>query len=159
MINVGYFDVSWLPLSEMQALMHGSDLHVELKVALGRDPDENLAVVYPLRTYTILKIAITRVTDSEGSEVGNGGTTTDTTLNLSGTVTKGSDVDIYNGETRLGRATPTETGWEYEASGLQDKTYTFEAWIVGSGFWSDAWTVTVQAPQGHGSIQGECLGV
>ncbi|MFA7178284.1 MAG: Ig-like domain-containing protein, partial [Smithellaceae bacterium] len=70
----------------------------------------------------------TSATDDVGLVTGtltSGDTTDDTSLSLAGTNEAGSTVAVYNGETLLGSATVTGTGWTYEATVANGTTYQF----------------------------------
>ncbi|MFJ2366852.1 hypothetical protein ACIPIN_24665 [Pseudomonas sp. NPDC087697] len=150
-ITLGYIERP-VPYSELKELVNGSDLTLEYKVAFDQVDDVDKAHGSQVRSYTVkteaveVKPAITAVTDSKDVPIADNGTTTDTTVKLSGTVATGEKVDIYDGTTLLGEATTTGTAWTYEAKNLTPKAYAFKAkGKYGSLPESNIRNVTVQA--------------
>ena len=90
-----------IPRAQLEELGNNTPLTVELKIKFNGSTSDDAATVFPLRTYTVKVVAlITPTLDSvkgDGVEIPNGGTTTSLTLQLSGTATKGQDVEIYDG--------------------------------------------------------------
>lgn len=78
-----------IPLSYLQTLTNGSPLKLVVEVSFDNGVTRQ---PFPVKTYTVeqapvvVAVAITSVQDSKG-EVPNGGTTTDTTVTVAGTVT------------------------------------------------------------------------
>ncbi|WP_341882119.1 FG-GAP-like repeat-containing protein [Synechococcus sp. UW140] len=76
---------------------------------------------------------ITSITDNAAPSTGSiapGGSTNDTSLDLTGTAEAASTVSIYNGSTLLGTTTADNTtgAWSYSATGLSGgNTYVFKA--------------------------------
>jgi hypothetical protein len=90
---------------------------------------------------------ITRVTDSKG-EIDNGGTTTETSITITGTASKGQKVQILDGTTSKGEATANVTTgiWTLVVSALNVAKHIFTAKaLYGSGQVSAAWVVNVTA--------------
>ncbi|NII56163.1 Ig-like domain-containing protein [Luteibacter sp. SG786] len=72
--------------------------------------------------------AITGVRDSSGNAVADGGSTTDTTLTLSGTAQPNQQVQILDGSTSKGTATVNGSGaWSLTVSGLAVARHSFTA--------------------------------
>ena len=91
-------------------------------------------------------IEITKVTDSYGAEIANGGNTQETTVNLTGTADANTQLQVVDGSTVLGTVTVNAVGaWTYQANGLSVSTHIFTARYVAGGLTSDAWTVQVIA--------------
>ncbi|WP_347903654.1 hypothetical protein [Pseudomonas purpurea] len=113
--------------------------------AKGLYGDEPESEAWAVTVRVATKPGISTVKDSKDQPISNPGTTFDTTLKLTGTVAEGEKVDIYDGNTRLGSATVSGTGWTYEATGLTAKTYSFKAkGLYGGEPESEIWAVTVQ---------------
>ena len=73
--------------------------------------------------------AINSVKDSKGVEIPHGGTTTDINLRLTGTASKGRQVDLLAGAVSIGKATtnPSTGIWELAISELSIAAYSFIA--------------------------------
>jgi hypothetical protein len=68
------------------------------------------------------------VTDDFGpvtGELADGAITDDASLVLSGTTEAGAGIDVFNGDTRLGAATVTDTTWTYTAALVDGTDYRF----------------------------------
>ncbi|MES2295937.1 MAG: Ig-like domain-containing protein [Pseudomonadota bacterium] len=61
------------------------------------------------------------------STINAGGSTRDSTLDLSGTAEAGSVVTIFDGATSLGNATLSGTNWSFTSAALQDGAHSFTA--------------------------------
>ncbi|MFJ5237613.1 hypothetical protein ACIP86_12915 [Pseudomonas neuropathica] len=141
------------PVAVLQGLTDGARLRIEFKVTFDGSTDENEAVTFPLRTYTIKAVedqkpAIREARDSKGELIKPDGFTLDTTVTLTGTATKGQDVRILDGATPKGDATADpETGiWTKTITGLNVAAHSFTAEaLYGSGQTSVAYTLTVTA--------------
>ncbi|MFW6753391.1 Ig-like domain-containing protein, partial [Pseudomonas glycinae] len=141
-------------LAELKNLKHGTPLTIEFKVAFGGSQDENEAVTFPVRTYTIKAIedskpAITLVKGSpSGDEIPPDGLTVETAVTLTGTASKGQKVQILDGDDDKGEATadPVTGVWSKTVSGLDITPHSFTAKaLYGSGQVSDPRTFTVTA--------------
>ncbi|MHC8386087.1 hypothetical protein [Pseudomonas sp. LB3P14] len=140
-------------LNELKELKHATPFTLEFKAALGGSQNEPEAVTFPLRTYTInavedVKPVITRIADSKDVEILPGGITVDTTVNLTGTASKGQKVEILDGRTSEGEADvhPTTGVWTKDVMGLSLALHTFTAKAkYGSEQTSDPRTLTVTA--------------
>ncbi|MET0778194.1 MAG: hypothetical protein ABWZ65_22230, partial [Pseudomonas mandelii] len=167
-LNRGYHDVS-IPLDYREGLVDGKTLEVEFKAALDKGTDENTAQKFPVRTYALKAVAdvkpeITTVTDSKGVEIAGGGTTVDTSITLSGTASKGQQVDVLDGSVSKGQPTadPSTGIWTLPVTGLSVAAHSFTAKaLYGSGQTSAARTLTVTAliPPTISSVKGSPSGV
>ncbi|RBL67908.1 hypothetical protein C3E98_029255, partial [Pseudomonas sp. MWU13-2625] len=151
-LDQGYYERS-IALAGLKNLKDGSALTMEFKAAFGKDPNESLAVAFPVRTYTIKALEdvqpeITRAEDSKGVEIPQDSPTIDTTVKLFGAAAKGQKVQIKDGTTVKGEAAvdPTTGLWEMIVAGLSVDDHSFTATaLYGSGQVSAAWTLTVTA--------------
>ncbi|NII54130.1 Ig-like domain-containing protein [Luteibacter sp. SG786] len=141
-----------LARTDLEALDDNSTMTVVASVgfvAFSEEPD----VLFPQRQYTLAKVPaivpnITGVRDSDGNAVANGGSTTDTTLTLSGTAQPNQQVQILDGATSKGNATVNGSGaWSLTLSGLAVGAHNFKArGLYGSNPESAVWRVTVEQP-------------
>ncbi|PKA72685.1 hypothetical protein ATI02_5764 [Pseudomonas baetica] len=140
------------PVAELAKLMHGSKLELEFKVSIGGSANENEAVTFPVRTYTVKAVAdvtptITSVKGSaSGVEIPNGGFTVETAVTLSGGAAKGQKVEVFDGATSKGPATANATTgiWALLVSGLTVAAHSFKAKaLYGTGGESAVRTLTV----------------
>ncbi|MGE8184256.1 hypothetical protein ACQKP9_21850, partial [Pseudomonas mandelii] len=140
-----------IPFNELKNLKDGSELKVEFKAGLNGSQDENNALLFQVRTYTVkavedVKPAITRVTDSNGDEIAEGGRTVDTSITLTGRSKKGQRVDVLDGTVSKGQPTadPVTGIWTLLVTGLSVAAHSFTAKaLYGSGQVSEARTLTV----------------
>ncbi|QQN96670.1 hypothetical protein [Pseudomonas sp. SW-3] len=140
-----------IPFNELKNLKDGSELKVEFKAGLSGSQDENNALLFQVRTYTVkavedVKPAITRVTDSNGDEIAEGGRTVDTSITLTGRSKKGQRVDVLDGTVSKGQPTadPVTGIWTLLVTGLSVAAHSFTAKaLYGSGQVSEARTLTV----------------
>ncbi|PMW86241.1 hypothetical protein C1X33_33740, partial [Pseudomonas sp. GW460-E13] len=140
-----------IPFNELKNLRDGSELKVEFKAGLSGSQDENNALPFQVRTYTVkavedVKPAITRLTDSNGDEIAEGGSTVDTSITLTGTASKGQKIDVLDGTVSKGQPTADSgTGvWTLLVSGLSAGAHSFTAKaLYGSGQSSAPRTLTV----------------
>ncbi|PZW88509.1 YVTN family beta-propeller protein, partial [Pseudomonas sp. 478] len=142
------------PVAKLRNLKDGSTLRVEFKVAFDGSTDESTAVTFPVRPYTIKAVAIVAPTlDSvkgspSGEEIPDNGYTVETAVTLSGTATKGLEVEVFDSATSKGEATADKsTGvWTKLVSGLSETVHHFKAKaLYGSGVESAVRTFTVEA--------------
>lgn len=91
--------------------------------------------------------AITRVVDSAGSVIGNGGRTYETALTLQGTAQGGQQVQILdNGAVQQTVAVAANGSWQVSLAGLSSMQHNFSAkGLYGSQPVSAAWRVIVEA--------------
>ncbi|MBV4478244.1 hypothetical protein KVQ74_29045, partial [Pseudomonas sp. COW3] len=150
-VSTGYADAALL-LAELRALANNSTLTITFKATFDRDINENQAVTFPLRRYTIknvadLKPAITRAEDSKGTEIAQGAVTVDAIVKLIGTATESQKVEVFDGTTSKGQATANAAGlWELRMTALSVAAHIFRARaLYGSNLESDAKTLTVTA--------------
>jgi hypothetical protein len=151
-ISQGYADFS-MPHVDLQSLKHLSELTVIFKAALDRSTDENVALNFPVRTYTVkavedVKPAISLIKDSKGVEIPNASLTVDTSVTLTGTAAKGQKVQVLDGTTDKGQpdADPQTGIWTLTVTGLSVAAHSFTAKaLYGTGQTSAARTLTVTA--------------
>lgn len=93
---------------------------------------------------------ITRVTDSKG-EIDNGGTTTETSITITGSASAGQKVQLYDGDAPIGgELTAVDGIWTATMSvAVGVRSLTAKA-LYGSGQVSTAWTFTVVVPLSFG---------
>ncbi|CAI8930232.1 hypothetical protein EMIT0P74_50106 [Pseudomonas sp. IT-P74] len=138
----------------LRTLKDGSTLTIECKATLNKSTNENEAVVFPVRTYTIKAFevvtpTITKAEDSKGVEIPQNGTTVDTAVTLTGTASKGQQVEVFDGTTSKGKATAhLTTGiWTHPMTGLSLAAHSFTAKaLYGSEPVSDPWRILVAKP-------------
>jgi len=99
-INQGFWPQT-LANSYLVQLGHGTTLTLKYLVALDKSNIETNAVKFPDRVYTIKSVELVvptldRVLDSNGEEVLEGGWTVSTSLTLSGTASKGLDIEVFD---------------------------------------------------------------
>jgi YVTN family beta-propeller protein len=142
------------PVAKLRNLKDGSTLRVEFKVAFDGSTDESTAVTFPVRPYTIKAVAIVAPTlDSvkgspSGEDIPDNGYTVETAVTLSGTATKGLEVEVFDGATSRGKATANATTgiWTLSVSGLSQTAHRFTAKaLYGSGEVSSARAINVTA--------------
>jgi hypothetical protein len=138
----------------LKTLGDGSKVTLTFGVNFGKEPDAATMVRFPLQVYTVkelveLKPEITLLTGlPSGVEIPNGGTTTETSITLSGTASKGQKVDVLDGAVSKGQPiADLITGvWTLLVSGLTVAAHSFTAKaLYGSGQSSAARTLTVTA--------------
>ncbi|OYQ28876.1 hypothetical protein B7L09_02495 [Pseudomonas mandelii] len=140
--------IEWL-----KTLKDGSEVTIAFKVSFDKVANEATTVSFPLRTYTIkavadVKPAIIAATNSNGDEIAEGEPTVDTSITLTGTASKGQQVDVLDGAVSKGQATADLiTGvWTLLVSGLSVAAHSFTAKaLYGSGQSSAPRTLTVTA--------------
>ncbi|MFJ2362084.1 hypothetical protein ACIOU7_27915, partial [Pseudomonas fluorescens] len=138
-ITQGYLERN-IALAGLRNLKDGSTLTMAFKAAFGKDPNESLAVPFPVRTYTVRALVevrpdITRVEGSKG-EISEGGETEDTTITLTGTASLGQQVQIKDGTTIIEDATADASSgiWTLVISGLAEGWHILTATaLYGSG--------------------------
>jgi len=142
------------PVAKLRNLKDGSTLRVEFKVTFDGSTDESTAVTFPVRTYTIKAVAIVAPTlDSvkgspSGEEIPDNGYTVETAVTLSGTASKGYEVEVFDGVDSKGKATANATTgiWTLLVSGLSETAHRFTAKaLYGSGEVSAARAINVTA--------------
>jgi Bacterial Ig-like domain len=136
-----------IPRTELETLRDGSNLTVTCKVGFDGGPNEAGAVTFPVATFMFRGVsvapAIIAVTGPNGS-VSNGGTTSDTSLTLTGTATSNSTVEILEGGVRIGTATVGANGiWTTAAMIFALGTHNLTARVVGGTLVSGPWVFTI----------------
>jgi hypothetical protein len=116
-----------------------------------------------VRTLTIVPVEAPTLTSVKGSPSGDdipeGGTTVETAVTLSGTASKGQNVEVFDGTTSKGQAMADKgTGvWSLLVSGLSESVHRFKAKaLYGTGVESAMRTFTVRA-SGFEDWEGEVL--
>jgi YVTN family beta-propeller protein len=101
---------------------------------------------------TIVPVEAPTLTSVKGSPSGDdipeGGTTVETAVTLSGTASKGQNVEVFDGTTSKGQATANATTgvWSLLVSGLSESVHSFKARaLYGTGVESAVRTFTVEA--------------
>ncbi|WP_422416470.1 hypothetical protein [Pseudomonas sp. GZD-222] len=89
---------------------------------------------------------ITRVLDSRGTAIGNGGRTYETSVTLHGTAQAGQQVEILDNGVGKGRVTASNGTWQSTVSGLTRVQHSFTAQgLYGNQPVSAAWRVIVES--------------
>ncbi|WP_460067653.1 Ig-like domain-containing protein [Pseudomonas sp. H1_G08] len=155
-INQGFWPQT-LANNYLVQLGHGTTLTLKYLVALDKSNIETNAVKFPDRVYTIKSVELVvptldRVLDSNGEEVLEGGWTVSTSLTLSGTASKGLDIEVFDDDgsstVAKGRATadPLTGIWTREVTVAEGKHRLFARSLYHSGeVDSDARSFTVTA--------------
>jgi len=136
---------------ELEQLRNDSEITITIQVAFDGVNNQASAVAFPVRTYTVralveVRPVITSVTDPQGVEIPNGGTTVHTSVTLSGSATKDQKVEIFDGASSKGSVNVGSNGlWTHTVTGLSVASHSFTAKaLYGSGQVSTpAWTFTV----------------
>ncbi|WP_440974224.1 hypothetical protein [Pseudomonas koreensis] len=128
-----------LPLS---GLTQDVPLSIKAIGQYGANPSSNVrkfTVVYGQRP------AITAAHDASGVAIANGGTTSDTSVTLSGTANAFLEVEIFDGTTSKGKVKADASGkWRFTLTGLTRASHGFTAKaLYGSSTVSPVWTVIV----------------
>ncbi|WP_095191871.1 hypothetical protein [Pseudomonas sp. Irchel 3E19] len=135
----------------LDKLADGSTIRVYVAVNLDGVVDRATRVVFPVRSYTVkaledVKPTIESAKDSKGGDIAQNGTTTDTTITLTGTASKGQSVKILDGTTDHGDAIADASSgvWTKTITGLSLKAHSFTAKaLYGTGQISGARALTV----------------
>ncbi|VVM58583.1 Ig-like domain-containing protein [Pseudomonas fluorescens] len=135
-ITQGYADTR-LPLVDMQALKHLSELRVTFNATPDRSTDVNLALSFPVRTYTVKNIVevpptITSVKGSpSGDDIPHGSPTVETAVTLRGTATPYTKIDLANNGVLMPNTeiqVDPEGEWTFQLTGLvAENTYKLSA--------------------------------
>ena len=142
------------PHAWLKTLKDGTDLKVTFRVNFDKVSNAATAVTFPIRTYTVRELALIKPTlDSvkgspSGEEIPDNGYTVETAVTLSGTATKGLEVEVFDGATSKGKATANATTgiWTLSVSGLSETAHRFTAKaLYGSGEVSAARAINVTA--------------
>ncbi|MCP1476319.1 hypothetical protein ABIA54_004835 [Pseudomonas sp. EB276 TE3739] len=121
------------PVSELRGLKDKSTLTIAFKVTFDGSINEENAVVFPDRVYTVkavedVKPAITSVKDSKGAEIVHSGGTVDPVVTLTGSAARNQQVEIFEGAASKGKHPVDGTGtWKYTATLAAIGTRTFKA--------------------------------
>ena len=151
------------PHAWLKTLKDGTDLKVTFRVNFDKVSNAATAVTFPIRTYTVRELALIKPTlDSvkgspSGADIPDNGYTVETAVTLSGTASKGHNVEVFDGTTSKGQAMADKsTGvWTLLVSGLSEALHSFKAKaLYGTGVVSAERTLTVTA-RGSGSEDWE----
>ncbi|WP_146604228.1 hypothetical protein [Pseudomonas sp. 478] len=146
--------VTLAPHVWLKTLKDGTDLKVTFRVNFDKVSNAATAVTFPIRTYTVRELALIKPTlDSvkgspSGEEIPDNGYSVETAVTLSGTATKGLEVEVFDGATSRGKATANATTgiWTLSVSGLSQTAHSFTAKaLYGSGEESGARAINVTA--------------
>ncbi|QXI13598.1 hypothetical protein [Pseudomonas zeae] len=125
-ISNGYLDVS-LALADLQSLKDLSPLNVFFMATPDRSTDENLALSFPVRTYTVKNVVevlptIESIKESPGGdEIPHGSPTVKTAVTLSGKATPGKKIDLANNGVVMPNTeiqVDPEGEWTFQLTGL-----------------------------------------
>lgn len=166
-INQGFWPQA-LANSYLVQLGHGTTLTLKYLVALDKSNIETNAVKFPDRVYTIKSVELVvptldRVLDSNGEEVLEGGWTVSTSLTLSGTASKGLDIEVFDDDgsstVAKGRATadPLTGIWTREVTVAEGKHRLFARSLYHSGevdSGARSFTVTADVAPTIDSVKG-----
>lgn len=135
----------------LDKLADGSTIRVYVAVNIDGAVNPATRVLFPVRSYTVkaledVKPTIESAKDSKGGDIAQNGTTTDTTITLTGTASKGQSVKILDGTTDHGDAIADASSgvWTKTITGLSLKAHSFTAKaLYGTEQISGAWALTV----------------
>ncbi|MBK5001054.1 hypothetical protein IAE37_003330 [Pseudomonas sp. S31] len=138
--------------TELEKLKGDAELTLTLSVAFDKGRIEASAVAFPQRTYRLVKLpevapTLASVADDKGNPVPDGGSTTATTLLLTGKAAVNQRVQILDGAAIKDIVTAGANGdWTSTLTGLSVAAHSFKAKaLYGSEPVSPAWAVTVVA--------------
>lgn len=155
--------ISPIPIVWLKTLEDGSELKITIRVNFDKVPNDATAVTFPEGTYTVkasIEPTITSVKNSKDVEIPQGGTTTDTTVKLTGRATADLQVQILVNGTVKDTVTIDSTGeWSYTLTGLTVAAHSITAKATyGSLPESPARTFSVvqkiQIPTTHMTLDG-----
>jgi hypothetical protein len=158
--------ISPVPIAWLKTLKDGSELKIAFRVNFDKVANDATAVTFPVRTYTVkalIEPIITSVKNSKDVEIPQGGTTTDTTVKLTGRATADLEVQILVNGAVKDTVTIDSTGeWNYTLTGLTVAAHSITAKATyGSLPESPARTFTVmqrmQIPTTHMTLDGTKL--
>jgi len=166
-INQGFWPQT-LANSYFVQLGHGTTLTLKYLVALDKSNIETNAVKFPDRVYTIKSVELVvptldRVLDSNGEQVLEGGWTVSTSLTLSGTASKGLNIEVFDDDgsstVAKGRATadPLTGIWTREVTVAEGKHRIFARSLYHSGevdSGARSFTVTADVAPTIDSVKG-----
>lgn len=149
----GFYDTAVLK-TELEALKVGSSLDIEFKSTLGPSQNEDEAVTFPVRTYTIkaiqdVKPKITSVRGLPSNvEIPEGDNTEETSVALTGDAQQNERVDLFDHQTPIGEATAVGEVWTHSVNDLALGIHHFTAKArYGNGQVSNARTLGVIRPE------------
>jgi hypothetical protein len=158
--------VTLAPHAWLKTLKDGTDLKVTFRVNFDKVSNAATAVTFPIRTYTVRELALIKPTlDSvkgspSGEDIPDNGYTVETAVTLSGTATKGLEVEVFDGATSKGKATANATTgiWTLSVSGLSQTAHSFKAKaLYGTGEESAVRSFTVIVDRGYEDWEREEL--
>ncbi|MCF5702647.1 hypothetical protein [Pseudomonas syringae] len=113
--------------------------------AVGQYADKPPSNLWRLTALNGVTPAITAAHDSKNAAIANGGTTSDTSIKLSGTANTFLEVEIFDGTTSKGKVKADVSGkWTFTVTGLTASKHEFTAKaLYGSSTVSAVWTIIV----------------
>ncbi len=118
---------------ELEQLRNDSEITITIQVAFDGVNNQDSAVVFPVRTYTVKTFEIVvptidSIVDAQGVEIPHGGSTRATTLTLRGSASINQQVEIFDGQASAGNASVNASGiWTRQLSGLSVAQHRFTA--------------------------------
>lgn len=137
-VTDGFWPVT-IPRAYLETLGDGTQLSIKFSASLDVRDNPATDIDFPDRVYRVGKAGqaptITSVT-ANGNEIPNGGETSLSLITVTGTITPGRPVDLYDGTVRLGAGSVTGTTWTFGpldfaegvhalTAGAQDGTVSF----------------------------------
>jgi len=137
-----------VPYNYLKSLGHNTELKIEFKASLSKSQEESTAQAFVVRTYTVKSTpTITWLRGSpSGQVIAPGGYTKETSVTLSGTASKGQQVDIRDGEDSKGQAVAdSATGaWTHAIRDLSVARHSLTAKAMdAAGGTSKAWEFNI----------------
>lgn len=137
-----------VPYNYLKSLGHNTELRIEFKASLSKSQEESTAQAFVVRTYTIKSTpTITWLRGSpSGQDIAPDGFTRETSVTLSGTASKGQQVDVLDGEDTKGQPiADAVTGiWTQTIDELSVARHSLTARAMDAGgATSKAWVFTV----------------
>lgn len=133
-VKDGFFEAV-APYEDLMGLLDGSNLTITMCVAFGKSEDLALAKCFQVRSYRVSAVedVVPTIDSVKGSpsnvEIEDGGTTEDKEISLTGTASKGLNVEIFDGINTKGSAAvnPITGLWTCTASDLSLGDHEFKA--------------------------------
>jgi len=137
-----------VPYNYLKSLGHNTELRIEFKASLSKSQEESTAQAFVVRTYTVKSTpTITWLRGSpSGQDIAPDGFTRETSVTLSGTASKGQQVDVLDGEDTKGQPiADAVTGiWTQTIDELSVARHSLTARAMDAGgATSKAWVFTV----------------
>jgi len=150
----------------LQTLKDGSVVKITFMVNFDGVANEATAVKFPMRTYTVrsIELVVPTITSVKGSpsnvEIPDGDTTAETAVLLSGTASKGQEVEIFDDTTSKDKArADANTGiWTLSITMLAEGAHSYTAKaLYGTGATSAARRLTVLEVEDFESVPNTSL--